>query len=93
MSLRIIMGSSGQGKTTHILEEVIRLSKENKNQTYYIIVPEQFSLEMQQKLVESHPDKGYVNIDVLSFYRLAYRVFDELRFSRRKIFWRIWAYH
>ncbi len=85
MSLRIIMGSSGQGKTTHILEEVIRLSKENKNQTYYIIVPEQFSLEMQQKLVESHPDKGYVNIDVLSFYRLAYRVFDELRFWPKDI--------
>lgn len=85
MSLRIIMGSSGQGKTTHILEEVIRLSRENKNQMYYIIVPEQFSLEMQKKLVESHPDRGYVNIDVLSFYRLAYRVFDELRFWPKDI--------
>ena len=58
MSLRIIAGGSGQGKTRRVLEEAIRLSGENPKQNCYIIVPEQFSLEMQRKLVESvrrHP--------------------------------------
>lgn len=85
MSLRIIAGSSGQGKTRLMLEEVIRLSKENPQQNCYIIVPEQFSLEMQRKLVEIHPKHGYFNIDVLSFYRLAYRVFDECSFQPKDI--------
>ena len=85
MSLRIIAGSSGQGKTRLVLEEAIRLSEENPKQNCYIIVPEQFSLEMQRKLVESHPKHGYFNIDVLSFYRLAYRVFDECGFQPKDI--------
>ena len=85
MSLRIIAGGSGQGKTRLVLEEAIRLSEENPKQNCYIIVPEQFSLEMQRKLVESHPKHGYFNIDVLSFYRLAYRVFDECSFQPKDI--------
>lgn len=85
MSLRIIAGGSGQGKTRRVLEEAIRLSGENPKQNCYIIVPEQFSLEMQRKLVESHPNHGYFNIDVLSFYRLAYRVFDECGFVPKDI--------
>ena len=59
MSLRIITGGSGQGKTQYVLEELIRLSEENPQQNCYMIVPEQFSLEMQRKLVESHPRHGY----------------------------------
>ena len=85
MSLRIITGGSGQGKTQYVLEELIRLSEENPQQNCYMIVPEQFSLEMQRKLVESHPRHGYFNIDVLSFYRLAYRVFDECGFQPQEI--------
>ncbi|MCD8018344.1 MAG: hypothetical protein LUF92_01810, partial [Clostridiales bacterium] len=85
ISLRIISGRSGQGKTRYIMDEVIRLSAENPEKKYYVVVPEQFSLEMQTKLVERHPDHGYFNIDVLSFYRLAYRVFDECNFQPKDI--------
>ncbi len=85
MALRIIAGSSGQGKTEMILKEAVRLSGENPKQNCYIIVPEQFSLEMQRKLVEAHPLHGYFNIDVLSFYRLAYRIFDECGYQPKDI--------
>lgn len=81
MSLRLIMGSSGQGKTVRVIDEVIRQSAENPSKNYYIIVPEQFSLEMQRNLVERHPKKGYFNIDVMSFYRMAYRVFEECGYT------------
>ena len=81
MSVRFIVGSSGQGKTTQIIDEVITRSKEKPEKKYYVIVPEQFSLEMQRKIVEEHPQHGFFNIDILSFYRLAYRVFDECQFQ------------
>ena len=77
MALRLITGRSGQGKTEYLVQEVIRLSMENPQQKYYVIVPEQFSLEMQRKMVKKHPRHGFFNIDVLSFHRLAYRIFDE----------------
>ncbi len=50
MALRLITGRSGQGKTEYLVQEVIRLSMENPQQKYYVIVPEQFSLEMQRKM-------------------------------------------
>ena len=34
-------------------------------------------MQTQKDLVSMHPRKGIMNIDVLSFGRLAYRVFEE----------------
>ena len=50
---------------------------ENPQHLYYIIVPEQFTMQTQKNVVEMHPGKGILNIDVLSFQRLAYRIFEE----------------
>lgn len=80
MALRLILGTSGQGKTRHVMEEVVRRSQEEETRQFYVIVPEQFSLEMQRSIVKQHPKHGFFNIDVLSFFRLAYRVFDECRY-------------
>lgn len=85
MALQLILGSSGQGKTAYLMDEVIRKSMEHPSQQYYILVPEQFSLEMQHQMVEKHPRHGFSNIDVLSFYRLAYRVFDECGYQPKEI--------
>lgn len=85
MALRLITGRSGQGKTEYLVQEVIRLSMENPQKKYYVIVPEQFSLEMQRKMVKKHPRHGFFNIDVLSFHRLAYRIFDECNYHPGEI--------
>ena len=34
-------------------------------------------MQTQKNVVELHPGKGILNIDVLSFQRLAYRIFEE----------------
>ena len=77
MGIHLITGGSGQGKTEYLIRQVIQESEKHKDRFYCIMVPEQFSLEMQRKVIASHPGHGYSNIDVLSFHRLAYRIFEE----------------
>ena len=76
MSLRYIFGSSGSGKTTKCLDEIFMFS-ENTAQKLYYIVPEQYSLEAEKKLVARFPGKATVKAQVLSFERLAFHVLSE----------------
>lgn len=77
MSLQFIIGSSGAGKSCYIYDKIIRESIRNREKSFYVIVPEQFTMQTQKTLVERHPDGGILNIDILSFQRLAYRIFEE----------------
>lgn len=77
MAIRLITGRSGQGKTTGMMKEICKRSMEHPEKMYFLIVPEQYSLSMQKSMVEQHEKHGFFNVDVLSFFRLAYRVFDE----------------
>lgn len=78
MSLQFVLGKSGSGKTHILYEELIRQSIAHPERQYLLLVPEQFTLQTQKDLVMLHPGHGIMNIDILSFERLAYRVFDEL---------------
>lgn len=78
MSLQLVLGSSGAGKSHKIYSTIINDSIENPKQKYIIIVPEQFTLQTQKNMVNMHPNNGILNIDVLSFVRLAYKIFEEL---------------
>ena len=85
MSLQFILGNSGSGKTEYMYKQVVLEAGENPTKDYLVIVPEQFTLQTQKKLVELSPNKAIMNIDVLSFNRLAYRVFDELGIVEKEI--------
>lgn len=85
MALQLILGGSGQGKTDYLMKEIIRESLAHPSRQYYMLVPEQFSLEMQRQMVRMHPRHGFTNIEVVSFHRLAYRVFDECGYQPRQI--------
>ncbi|MFI3171254.1 MAG: helicase-exonuclease AddAB subunit AddB [Eubacteriales bacterium] len=78
MSLQLILGNSGAGKTHYLYERVIEESIANPNRNYLIIVPEQFTMQTQKELVMRHPRNGIMNIDVLSFGRLAHRIYEEV---------------
>ena len=78
MSLQFIIGGSGSGKTTFLYQWLIRESMDNPNSQYIAIVPEQFTMQTQKEIVTLHPNHGTMNIDIVSFQRLAYRVFEEL---------------
>lgn len=77
MSLQFVTGNSGYGKSTYLYDMVIRGSLAHPDRTYLFVVPEQFTMQTQQEFVRRHPRGGIFNIDVLSFQRLAYRVFEE----------------
>ena len=85
MSLQFIIGSSGAGKSYYAYKRIIEDSLKRPEKNYYVIVPEQFTMQTQKALVEMHPGKGILNIDILSFERLAYRVFEETGGDNRKV--------
>lgn len=78
MALQFILGNSGSGKTEYIYRKVVEEAQANPLQNYLVIVPEQFTLQTQKMLVQLSKNKAIMNIDVLSFKRMAYRIFDEL---------------
>lgn len=78
MPLQFILGSSGAGKSHTIYQKIIDESRQFSNRNYIVLVPEQFTMQTQKQLVEMHPAHAIMNIDVLSFARLAYRIFDEV---------------
>lgn len=77
MPLKFVFGPSGSGKSYQLYHQIIEESMAHPERSYIVLVPEQFTMQTQKDLVMLHPRKGIMNIDVLSFGRLAYRVFEE----------------
>ena len=69
--------NSGSGKTYRIQKQMIHMAARSPKKNFLFIVPEQFTMQTQRELVQMHPNHSILNIDVLSFNRLAYRIFDE----------------
>lgn len=74
--LEIIYGKSGSGKTQYCFDDVKNKIKENKK--IYIITPEQFSFTAEKKLMETVENEALVNVEVLTFERMAYRILNEI---------------
>ena len=78
MSLQLIYGPSGSGKSYTLYKKIIEQSIREPDREFIVIVPEQFTMQTQRELVERQKQHVIMNVDVLSFARLAYRVFDDL---------------
>ncbi len=85
MALQFIVGSPGSGKSTYVYDMIAKEAAEHRERQYFILVPDQFTLETQKTMVERSGGKGILNIDVLSFHRLAFRVFEQLPALQRTI--------
>ena len=90
MGYRFVFGASGSGKSTaihkRIIEEAAASMKDLRDRTrYLVIIPEQYSMRTQMELVTESPDLGIMNIDILSFGRLSYRIFEETGASQGKV--------
>lgn len=85
MSLQFILGNSGSGKSYQLYQQIIEASIQSPEKNFLVIVPEQFTMHTQQKVAAMHPAGGLLNIDILSFQRLAHRIFEEVGADRRTV--------
>ncbi|MBR0163601.1 MAG: PD-(D/E)XK nuclease family protein [Lachnospiraceae bacterium] len=82
--LRFVFGASGAGKSHTVYREIIERSRREPDKNFLILVPDQFTMQTQREVVAMHPDKGIMNIDVLSFSRLMHRVFGETFYPKEQ---------
>lgn len=85
MSLQFILGGSGTGKSDRLYQMVIGRAMAAPKEKILLIVPEQYTMQTQKHIVAAHPNHGVMNVDILSFERLAYRIFDELGQNQNEI--------
>lgn len=87
MSLQIIYGRSGAGKTNYIFEEISK--NINNGRKKYIITPEQFSFTAEKELLRSisneNGESAVINAEVLTFARMAHRVASEVGGSNKTV--------
>ena len=78
MSLRLIYGRSGSGKTRFCLNEIKSKLTEDVNIPLVLLVPEQFTFQAERDLINILKTGGILKTEVLSFRRLAFRVFNDV---------------
>ena len=76
MSLQLIYGRAGSGKSEYIFGKIKK--QINVEEKIYIITPEQFSFTAEQKLLNSVEKKSVINAEVITFNRMAERIFLEI---------------
>lgn len=78
MSLRMVIGRSGSGKTAMFHDEIKRQLKEKPEGTPIIyIVPEQMTFLSEYRLATDPAISGMIRAQVYSFSRLAWRILQE----------------
>ena len=81
--LKLLLGRAGSGKTTRVMEEIAqRIHSTHATRTgeksLTLVVPEQYSHSAERRLLAIAGDSLSLHGEVLSFKRLASRVFEEL---------------
>lgn len=87
LSLRFILGVAGSGKTEYCLNEIRQqLGNDPDGSSLILLVPEQATFQLEKELALTKNIDGLMRVQVLSFRRLAWRVFrDEGGLSRSHI--------
>ena len=75
MSLNIISGRAGSGKTTYLFKKIKEIVQEG-NKKVYIVTPEQFSFTAERSLLDELSSGAVISAEVLTFSRMAYRVIN-----------------
>lgn len=85
MALTLVTGGAGAGKTEYIYKKIIDESLREPERQFFVIVPEQATMQAQKDIIRLHPHHGTMNIDMASFQRLAYRIFGELSIPQPEV--------
>lgn len=85
MALELILGPAAGGKTTKIEQEICRIAQTDAQQSVIYIVPEQTTLKVQQRILQQMQGKSMLGTEILSFNRLAHRIFSETGMPQVKL--------
>jgi ATP-dependent helicase/nuclease subunit B len=78
MGLTFVYGRANRGKSRFCYEDIKSHYHKYKDKKHILIVPEQYSLQSEKNLLSALGTEGTINAEVLSFKRLAYRIFDQV---------------
>ena len=73
--LTVLTGRSGSGKTAGLIKEITRVLSEGRR--VFVLVPEQESVVMEKRLLDTLGNRCGLLAEVLNFERLPERVFRE----------------
>lgn len=85
MGLQFCFGGSGSGKSRRLHELITCWADQEPDRNFLFLVPDQFTMQTQVDLVNASPKGGIMNIDVLSFGRLAHRIFEETGYGSKQV--------
>ncbi|CAM5553502.1 ATP-dependent helicase/deoxyribonuclease subunit B OS=Lysinibacillus sphaericus OX=1421 GN=addB PE=3 SV=1 [Lysinibacillus sphaericus] len=78
MTLRIVSGRAGTGKSAYIHREIVeQLNTDPLGHPIFIIVPDQMSYSTEYELTNRHGLHGLIRAQVMTFKRLAWLVLQE----------------
>lgn len=78
MGIRFIFGRAGTGKSSFCLDQIKKkIEKNDASNKLILIVPEQYTFDTEKKFLDTVTEKGLLRGEVLSFKRMAHRVFEE----------------
>jgi uncharacterized coiled-coil DUF342 family protein len=77
LGIHYITGRSGSGKTIQVYREIGE-AVQNGESRLILMVPEQFTLQAERDLIYKLNLPGILDVEVLSFSRLAHKVFNEV---------------
>ncbi|MEN8078903.1 helicase-exonuclease AddAB subunit AddB [Clostridioides difficile] len=77
MGIRFIFGRAGSGKSYYCLNQIKKKLNNDKNNKLILLVPDQYTFQTEKKLLEHIGEKALLRAEVLSFKRMATRVFDK----------------
>ncbi|MGI2327448.1 helicase-exonuclease AddAB subunit AddB [Planococcus sp. YIM B11945] len=85
MSLRVVYGRAGSGKTRFMQEEIVEeLKRQADGGSIFLIVPDQMSFSTEYSLSTADGMKGTIRAQAMTFKRLAWRVLQEVGGISRK---------
>jgi len=76
-NLRFIYGRAGSGKTRFCLKQIKEQLEAGEGHPLVLLVPEQYTFQAERDLINVLGTGGILQIEVLSFRRLAFRIFNQ----------------
>ncbi len=78
MGVSVYMGRAGTGKTEACFTRIREILKQNPGESIILLVPDSATYQMERRLAEFMPQKGFTSVRVVGFTRLRHQLFQSI---------------